>query len=711
MSYLDDEYWRVNHAVMSFAIDAQTAVIGGTEESGAVITEDVFLDHIYAPRLGEQFEQNIADRLLSARALICIAGPRGCGKTSAIRYATRLINSSHPDVRVVLVDVKRIWDQRALRDLTGDIGTPLRMAMRQALQAELFPRPLDTRQLAAWLLAGAPDESDAFDPVVLMDLHELSAVTMAEAAIDDDQRAGRVLALARYFATERQAFPHALKALYRSLRAAHVVQAFVKLKPTWRRLIVIYDNVDRMPSSVQPKFLELANDKQLSLGGLCSTAVVLRKENLRGEIARQNEKGELFENVELQDMEYPKALLPSISPEHVRNVLERRHAYADALARTTGAARPQDQSLHTAVVGEFLDHSIGRLANDSLRMINAIYSGFIRYLLLLRDRGLITAEAHWRRLFVREDGHLQTLFFLWLREKGPEYDIVLYDVLRMESESNGESFAAAASVHHLLITTTLNLSSRTPSNVLHRYPPFSDVCEQLVDVGFSFREIKRALGDLVAPHGEQLRSLEFFASDITVDAVEETSRDRLRLTPLGHEATTNIFHKVGYVWGSAYGTSQEKDLYLQLSVSARMLIFYDYVVKMAERHLKLMAMLRSHWYLKYGDQWLDEYRARFGVKTKTQVERILESSIGFYRRQFVSADVNVFRVLLEGYHALLQRVSIGTPFNELQLHELTRGRATLADAAHRTKQKTQQPEGGGARASSPSPRLRGEGQT
>jgi hypothetical protein len=390
--------------------------------------------------------------------------------------------------------------------------------------------------------------------------------------------------------------------------------------------------------------------------------------------------------VGIQTLEFPGVLLPSVSSEHVRNVLEKRHAYATAVARMAGAPSVQELWIHQAVVNEFLEHSIARLANNSVRMISAIYTGFVEYLMILRERGLISSPDHLTRILLQEDGHLQTLFFLWIREQGAHHDITLYDVLRDNGPSHAaKTFADLASVQHLMITAILNLSERSArAGTVHPYPSFGEVAALLMDLGFTFDDVRSALQDLVAKPGEQLRSVELLVTEAEVDTLTPTSHDLIRLTPLGEESTRRIYHKVGYVWGSAYADSGREDRsYLELTVARRMLVFYDYAVRMAERHLRMMTLLGHRWRGPYGTGWLDRYRGFFGVGNKTQVERVLESGVGFYRRQFRSSDQNAFRIVLEAYRALLVSVQEGTPYHELNLAELNRGRATLAPNSDR----------------------------
>lgn len=692
---LTNAYWNVSEQILSYAPDEFTAFeisLGGV--AVATINCDVFFDKIYAPRHVEGLEDRIIDVILGAPALICLIGPRGCGKSSTLYYVVRALREKRPATRVELFDVKVLYDNLP-HDLTREnAARTFRQMLRENLNARLFRTPQEIRPLIAWLLAGPPDESDPFNPAAITDLADASMVALSRVNCDSDKRAERVLALSQWFLEKPVEYSNQLATLLPRLRAAHFVQGALrlgKIYPQFTRsaqpidkFVLIYDNVDRIPAEFQPTFFEVISDKHLNLAGACTTVVGIRRENLKGESPHPNSGGDVFVAVEPGVLKYPAYLIPPDPGNHVKDILQRRHQYVLTLIRANieGSANSWYESMHSAVIGEFIDNSIAPLANYSIRMIGALYVGFLEFLVRLSSHGLLPADTTVDKILAAEEKYLQTLFFLFLRAKGDEYDIMLYDVLKEKGiDDFGDSFASMASEHHLLITCVLNLSRSTAVTRPWRDDPFvGTVVEYMRDLGFDEKMVTMALRDLVGDPGEQLRILELRDVRPPWTAADLPASARVRLTPMGTELITKIFHKVGYVWGSVYAHASLDRTYLELQRKERVRLFYAHVVGMAKRHLTLMTRLRAMW--PSVNDWLGTYRTKFGVEGELQVERIAGAAAGFYRSSFDESS-NPFTMLKLAHTSLLDKLARGLDLHEDDLSEFNRGRALIDKRFHK----------------------------
>ncbi len=681
MSSIHDVYWDFLYKIMGYSVDSSSpnAPLHLAEKPIACIDERVFLETLYAPRSNEHFEERLIKYLLEAMPVICIAAGRGCGKTSAIRFAVNKIRASHPNTKIVMLDIKRVFDQRRFQDLNeANAARRFSEFLRAEIQGRLFPRPRDERDLLAWLLAGSPDEGiDDFDYSLVSDLHDVFVPVIAEALGESGTRQQRFTSLSEWFFANQSRYAAISRETLPLLRTAHVVQAGVRLR-NWERIILIYDNVDRIPANFQPRFLEVANDSQIAMGGHCTTAIALRKENIRRPDPRSGDGGDLIYVILPNDEEYPCLLMPKVGPEHVNNVLERRYAYSVELCGGHLAPELLEQldslikPLHLGVVSEFLSNSINALANESMRNIVALYIGFVQYLQTLQHRGVLDFSGLLSG--EREDErHLKTVFFLWLREQGSKYGVVLYDILKgKELESDAADFASMASEHHLLMTCVLNLTEELTRSSYATYPPFSTVYRRMEELGFSLDAVKTALREMCAPPGEQPRVIEFFRCECNVDDLTEKSEVPLCLTILGNELIKEVFSTVGYVWGQAYReypkTIRNRS-YHTLNRAERIEVFYLYMRKMSMRHLRLLGVLRDE---SVQANWLQRYRRRFGVGERLQVERILESGAAFYGPTFGKIP-NAIELLREAYLVLQAQLVGGAKFEELDLSELDKG--------------------------------------
>jgi hypothetical protein len=706
MSLQDTDYWDIAHQIMEYAVDVSNqSSVRHAGKPILEIDEVVFLTHLYALRDQEDFESSLINKMLHSNSVVCLVGSRGAGKTSALRYSVNRLKQSGLPILSMTIDIKRIFNHEALRNLdVGAATTQFRHLIREQAMSHLFPNISGAKDFIAWALAGNPDESDSFDRSLVSDLYDQSMIIISEAQATRTTRLERRQALRLWLENDERRYASVFRQVSGRLRAAHVVQAATRLLPKAERVLLIYDNVDRIPAKFQPAFLEEVNDSQLSMGDTCTSVIAIRKENVRALEPRAGAGGDFLAYIGPQSEEYPAVLLPRTSADHIKNVLELRHQFSINLyhkhfgnpeaKRELGDVILERALVHTAVVKEFIEHSVQALANGSVRTIVAIYNAFIRYLLILERREILSLDSILSPTEVDEK-HLQTLFFLWLKEMGHAYDIPLYDIHKRLDFDQAESFYRNASEHHLLLTCVLNLSPSDPANENKTdYPTFATVCTHMKSLGFSLRNVKNALGEMCARPGEQPRTLEFFESECSVDDLVMESAERLRLTPLGRELVSEVFSKVGYVWGFAYDQAPEEfrkggRSYHEMDTINRISVLYEYANRRTRVHLLLMGLLAREWIPEFGDNWLATYRRRFGVGRKLQIERILVSAERFYAPVFAKfKSDNIFTNLRESYLSLLTNLERGHSVTDLDFEELDRSRNTIIRLKRIKEQRT-----------------------
>ena len=132
-------YWNITSQVMSYAVDVSTRIsIRHRGRTIRKIDEQIFIDELYVRRADERFEEDLIAEILNAGPIVCLAARRGCGKTSALRFATREISRNHPEIKVVVVDIKRAWNKKVYKDI-GDDEAGLQLLMRRETSYRLFP--------------------------------------------------------------------------------------------------------------------------------------------------------------------------------------------------------------------------------------------------------------------------------------------------------------------------------------------------------------------------------------------------------------------------------------------------------------------------------------------------------------------------------------------------------------------------------------------
>lgn len=684
---MGDNYSDFVGQVMEYAVDSATEPVvrlGGKEV--AKLDEDTFVDHLYVQWPNHDFEERLYEKLLASTQLTCVAAFRGCGKTSAIRHAISRVKREHGShVAVVLIDVKKLYDAGVFAPLSPkptDDGLAnayyiFKTEIRKVVQQRLLPGPDNTRKLLAWTLAGPPDDSDQFSDLLVASVIDLSDPVIVAADATKKTRRGRAAAIA-HLLEDATMFTHYHAASILHIGTAHVVRAAMMIH-RWRRVALVYDNIDRIPIAYQVKFMEAVNDTHNALDGKCGTVVAVRRETLRWPVPRPGEKGDFIEILAPAEAEYPVVLFPDTRPEHVSRILQARHDYSVNLYRTNAAAEAEVSyvaALHAGVVDEFINDSIYAMANGSIRALAKIYTGFFRYVHRTEHAGAMRAPEG---LLHTDAGHLQTVFFLFLRENAREYGLLYYETLRSEADlSAAADVRDLASPHHLILTALYNLSRelRETGGGAHE-PTFNQLWLRLAALGFRIDDIRGAVAELHGNSDDGPHTIEFVDTDPLIASLQPGSIDRMRLTPLGDVLVTALLHKVGYVWGQAYdsyvrstGRREQLKTYYELSPPDRIRIFFHYVRDLMLSHLKMLVLVRKKLHPKHGKKWLETYRTQFALDNSFHVERLASSAAGFYAPHIPPGQSNPFDLLLSHYHELANEIDRGVEYGSLVTNKL-----------------------------------------
>lgn len=685
----EDSYWVTLYQVMEYAVDAaecQQIYVGDSQ--ACQLREADFLRSLYVQRAQEDYETQIITQMTQSAPVVCVAGERGCGKTSTLRFCIQYLKRHHPELRVVTLNMKALYDARHFDRISQDNASAVfRQVTRDQVLMDLFPSSGTANALLAWTLAGPPDEGDHFPQSLAADFHSLSLDALDDAGCSElTSRSARRRALESWLASHPKAKRRYRRRMRSLLRTAHIVRAFVATTDA-SKVVLVLDNVDRIPSELQPEFLVTCNDGQLSVQDACTTVIAIRTENMRGDEPRPGQYGDLITVILPDDEEYPAILLPRIGRRYVAQVLSRRQQFTkDLFSRSkvesaSGPSAPHGPQvdpfasvefraldpIHQSVLREFSDNAVHNLSNGSMRITLSLYAGFVRYLAKLISRNLLDMKYLSR---ADPERHLHTLFFLWLRSKGDVHGVAMFDILQLSaSEGSRAHFAQIVSPEHLLLTCIWNLiSEKTAPDNQPSYPTWAVIVDRMTMLGFEYPRIREALGSFMSVPGEQPRAIDVFRRSIKPEQLQSDSSVRVRLTPMGRELVTRIQHKVGYMWGSAVEDPErpiKERSYFALSRHERMLQLHAFLRRLGVRHLEALATLRREWYPRYREEWLGHYVGRFAVEDRMQVERMLESAGKFFGRDFPNEESSPFWQLYEGYEKCLNEVEKGTPFAEI----------------------------------------------
>jgi hypothetical protein len=686
--HMQQDYSEFVGQVMEYAVDsaAEPTIRLSGREIGK-LSEDTFVDKLYIQWPNQDFEARLFETIVASTQLTCVAAFRGCGKTSAIRHAVARVHRDpeyRDKVTPVLIDVKRLYaagvfaplPEQPTPDAVAASYQVFKTEIRKIVQQRLLPGPQNTLKLLAWTLAGPPDETDTFSDLLVAGVIDLSDPVIVAAGALKKSRRDRIAAI-EHFLEKSDHFIQYHRDSIAHIGTAHVVRAGMAIFG-WQRVALIFDNVDRIAIPYQIKFMEAVNDTHNALGGECSTVVAVRRETLRWPSPRSNEKGDPINLIAPNETEYPTVLFPDTKPEHVSRILQARHDYSVALYsdNTTDDDVAYVTALHASVVDEFVKDSIHALANGSIRALAKIYTGFFRYVHRAEHSNVMRGQQGMLRT---DDGYLQTLFFLYLRENAKEYGLIYHEIVRPESDQAAAAEVPdLASTHHLLITTLLNLTQdvRQTAGGVHD-ATFNKLYLRMASLGFRTDDIISALSDLHGADDEGPCTIEFVDSHPDFYALAPGSTVRLRLTPLGFVLATVLLHKVGYVWGQAYdryvrgaGRREQSKTYYELSQADRIRIFFSYVRDLMLGHLKLLALVRKRLQPRHGKRWMEVYRSDFCVEGYFHVERLCLSAANFYQPHVPMGQGNPFRNLQSCYDELVLAIENGVAFDDLPVAKL-----------------------------------------
>lgn len=707
----DNELWQLQSQLARYRPDLSDKFVLKIDTAQHVISVDEYLDHLYVERESGSFEKNLEFAMINEERMLCISGEMGSGKTSALEYVRRSLSTTHPEYYVLRLDLKQLWsntddlliDARERRSDEDEIWIEtVNQLLRKSIELEFFADPDRFRKLVAWTLAGLPDYSDEFDKTLILEFLDISRDACIRANCVKKCRADRVVEIENFLVSQQQYYLDVMKTLSRMLKPEHCIHCSLFSNADMKMLLIVVDNVDRIPPKHIPHFLLACRDIRMRLGPYCTITVGIRIENIRNHTLPGEDH--FFHIVAPDELHYRGILLPHIHRKHMSEVLNKRAEYISDLLRKhdsmyrTGLFEQHEKSvggLHRYVVREFVEEAINSLSNDSYLTVLDVYNGFLNYLRKLEESNLINHESFESEQY---GPSLQTLFYLWLQKHGKDVGIRLFSMIPHEAPADTLTISDIASVHHLLLTCILNASREVDiGHYENHFPKWRTIVERMKCIGFDYDSIRDALSLFVSPLGQPpgaVRFVEYEISKTEIQELPENSEAMVRLSTLGEQLVKEFLHKVGYVWGVAYrsGTINipSNVFYYKFTRVQRARHIYEFVKNtLAKKHLRFLCLVDRKMRCEGRNAWFGLYRQRFGVDRLLQVERILESSARYFSSMYVKTrtkeqieheSANPFLVLRTEYSLLANDAANGVDYDSLNFARLSSGDLLMLNA-------------------------------
>lgn len=647
--------WSLKNA-MAFAIDSN---ILGFEN----VDKEYFVNHIYTPRNNEYLvEKKLAEHLHATKQFFCLVGNRGSGKSSMLHWCQHYINTSQEsDVHMTILNIKKLIKSTKYKSITTDNASRVfAEIIRDRLTAKYFKKVDQYREFMAWLLAGCVDDTDFFSETLATEFFNYSMDLMLFAEIDDTlPRRQRMTLLDEFFKRDKQYFRKVLEDINPLVRSAHIIQAAISLN-NWGRLIFMFDNIDQIDIPLQRFFFDYVLDIHSSLAGVCSTGIAVRLENVA---QYYSTSGGMHEAISIMlacnDAEFE--LLPSSASEHCHQMFQARYQLGVHIAKHEITLEEMDSNfridseLHHLMVEGLLESKVFKLANSSIRTVNEIYCHFLDFY----------SSFHYSNM---PKGAIETLFYLWLGFNGNKYGIFIEDVVNVdEPYSTQDSNLPTSSLHHYLLTALLNLEKE--NGYKQGGVPLRKISDRLEDLGYSSEQVANAVRHFTPNNVDPIGVIKVLDVTEPLKSLVLNHDARFSLMPSGEVLVKEIYSKIGYVLGRAYScgssgssTSNSNDMavaqaakqYLNTSYEDRLFDLLFYLTRLAKRHFMVLERVRNMMYSKHKDNWLNVYRANYGVDNKLQIERIIIEALKFYSR---SDNLQKLMSFSKGYNAILLSLS------------------------------------------------------
>jgi hypothetical protein len=710
-----DNIWDLEVALGSFTPDLIDEFILSFAEGEykRTISMDEYLDELYVERKEEKFEIDLKKEAPIAPRILCVAGERGSGKTSALEFVRKKLSESDPDLLFIRLDLKELYDvffttllKNAAKERVSveeQYESAIRELIKLHLISSLFNEASSYRELVVWACAGPPDDTDKFNGNLVLEFMTTYRLAALRAKCETDDRTTRKKKIRTLFLRNPEFYQECMLEIDKVVRSPHIINAYLSVYKSKSRILIVIDNIDRIRVEFQKYFLIACRDLRMNMGTYGSITVAIRIENIKEKIPRIPGDDHFFDFIMPDNQKYSGLLLKPIMAEHMEEVLRKRDTFTKKIIGEYDKKNRSDilqkhgeevSNILNSIVKDFVENAVYALANDSYIVLLKVYVEFMRYIATLKNYNYFSYDQLSRE---KEDRHLQTLFYIWLQENGPNVGIPLHNIIDYKDNSDSLKVEDIGSAQHILLTCIYNLTKENASKELKGvYPQWKTVVSRMYWLGFSYNKIIEALRTFLTPLESPPGAVCFVSREVSYEeiivptsqkdsyGISDNCEDQIKLTSMGHELVRNVLHKAGYIWGIAYRSEEiripKKD-YTSFSRKQKARHVYNFTKILAKRHLKFLYAVAISRKDEEINNWLNRYRREFGIDNHLQVERILSSAGLFFDSLFSrQADnenqkfiTNPFKIMGMEYSALVDKIASGIPLEKLNLAELNRG--------------------------------------
>ncbi len=633
---------------------------GSVEVVGSLkVTHDEFFAQLYEPR---DVVAQLSVYLGRSDNLMCLIGPRGSGKSTAILALEREVQKrgARRPWFMTVIDLRRERDTVLNFHNADALEVSLRNRLRSEYLRHLFPElPIKDNprnKLRAFLL-DATRRPQKQPPELFYDFDDLE---------DEVTRRLRIMKSSSVldWIENSQDYPTVGRIMSdcdKNVKFTHLAHAahHVALKG---RQIVWFDNADVLTDQEQWDAVNVIRKVLAPVASLVHMGISIREENVYRDHEIWDDGAPPFER--LVRIQMPRgagghAYFPSLDVRvetdgWLKSVIEKRLLFTQRyqsteikrLTEEISAIEPDDTLLRDDLTKELkqltpqlsakhfadLQLLVGKLLEAMIhdRMIFLANNSLREFMFMLRDclGDLLKSNKpetteQLERALGYERWYLSTLLFRRIRHTERRYQAAVHDVFAQSERWYAKgSTGPACMLSHLILTCTWNLlgEGKDDDFKLRRTPTVRDVEKRLEVIGYESHEIREQMFDLYTHNNRRWNLLELRTGRSMLpnpDDIEDGMK--IYLTYRGKMLTASTSGTFGYLYDCLRliegGTRGEEafadhpEMQEKYEATKRML---PRLCDIAQIHLATFEeWLRSG--RQTGEDWLDRYKLQFGI--------------------------------------------------------------------------------------------------
>jgi hypothetical protein len=623
-------------AIMRFALEETRQDDLERREKYIQELENSFYDSIYFER--DLLEQEIKEDILFDSSVLTIQGTEGCGKTTVLKkVADELHQDGYPciklDFNFLYHDV--FVECRDEPSWINKIGEQLSKTISQKhfslsdddnleflYESYLFPEEKQTKI----------ESNDLTRELIEEYKYKKSEVPEHERKLKEWYRNNKF---------ENETIRSIRNKILDRTNYAHYILAFMKITKNHNKMIVILDNVDRIPREYQPNCFHFGIDFYNNLKHCAKIIVCIREENAHYPRNSAAIQSAAITPLKVLDKKAKDRRRQILDPYDFHKILQRRYDFYKDYAEDNNFCELIG-SLTNFLKREYAEFLLIDLANQSIRTALDYHCIFVYHLIKKysesRDINKIERILNtYKNKPGKVSSFLNSHLFGWIAKYTEDLDMQSLNIVKLYSACRSKDYRAVGCDLGYLILVNLN-NERGPVKL-------SKIIQNLAILGFEKSDIKKRIYELY-----NLRNREFgyvitiWNDDIIEDVDSLKDYTKIEINYRGKTLIDSIATSFTFISRLLFFTDYYKG---RKSLVGNYYNFRN-VVNHSRNNLRFLSKIA--WLhsleliricIKMNDRnWLAKYKRRFCVKNQLQLEKIIESNKKYLEKVKPHLDKN-----------------------------------------------------------------------